>query len=309
MPGEEENTAVQSHRGELLGSRLMLSTRSRVAGAVNGVLRPLNLRVNSLTAQRAEESKSRALARAGYFDAPAFPVLDCFRNSETSPLIEAVPRFSARWDDLADAGRNQVGYSFDNGWFGSPDAEVAYAVVQQYRPNCIVEVGCGNSTKLLRQAITDARLDTRLICVDPQPRSDVRAFATDVFQREVQTLECSELLSWIGAGDVLFIDSSHIVARGSDVVYLLLNVLPRLRAGTLVHLHDIYLPYDYPPDVVAELRWSEQYLVQALLTSTDQYELLWAGHYIQRLRPELHAWLELYAPDRRASSLWLRKLR
>jgi Methyltransferase domain len=307
MPSEDESRAVQSHRRELLGSRLMLSTRSRVAGALNGVLRPLNLRVNSLTTQRAEERKSRALARAGYFDAPAFPVLNCFRNSDGSPLIDAVPCFSDRWTDLSVAERNKVGYSFDNGWFGSPDAEVAYAVVQRYRPNCIVEVGCGNSTKLLRQSIIDARLDTRLICVDPQPRADVREFATHIFEQEVQTLECSELLSWLGPRDVLFIDSSHVAAQGSDVIYLLLNVLPRLRPDVLVHLHDIFLPYDYPPDVVAELRWSEQYLVQALLASTDQYELLWAGHYIQRLRPDLHASLDLYAPERRASSLWLRK--
>lgn len=287
----------------------LLTFRAGVRRALNRVLRPLNVQINTLTAERAEENRVLALAEVGYFDEPVFPVLQSFRNSETSSLPADTHRFGGQLKHLITPEGNQVGFSLENGWFGSPDAEIAYTVCRRYRPRCIVEVGCGNSSKLFRQAILDGGLDTRLICVDPNPRNDVQKMADDLWLRPIESVPPADLASLLAPGDVLFIDSSHKVATRNDVVFLLLDVLPRLAAGTLVHLHDIFLPFDYPRDLLLDERWhwTEQYLVQALLASGEGYEVLWAGHYIQRLCPEIHKRLLLHTPNRRASSLWLRK--
>ena len=93
-----------------------------------------------------------------------------------------------------------------------------------------------------------------------------------------ETLKCN---------DILFIDSSHQIRIGNDVVKLLLDIIPALKKGVLVHFHDIFLPYDYPRQWIIDNRWewNEQYLVQAMLQGSVEFEVLWPGHFLQRTFP------------------------
>ena len=130
------------------------------------------------------------------------------------------------------------------------------------------------------------------------------------YQQRVEELELSTLVALLQPGDFLFIDSSHEFTIGNDVVYLFLKLIPLLPAGVIIHVHDVFLPYDYPRAWIVDERkpWAEQYLVQALLWYSDCFEVLWAGHYLQRTRQDFAAHFP-HATNIRAQSMWLRKRR
>jgi hypothetical protein len=113
----------------------------------------------------------------------------------------------------------------------------------------------------------------------------------------------------LNAGDILFIDSTHVARTGSDVVHEYLEILPRLRPGVLVHIHDIFLPFEYPRDWIMEARffWNEQYLLQALLAHSRAFEVIWPGYLMHRERPEVlaGAFPAYDAARHRPSSWWM----
>lgn len=201
-------------------------------------------------------------------------------------------------------------YTFQNNYFSSPDAEVLYAIVREFRPKNIVEVGSGNSTKIMRQAILDGGLDCKLVSIDPEPRIEISDIVDKKIQKKVEDLPASSLLQVFQPDDILFIDSSHFIKTGNDVVFLYLHLLPKLPAGVLIHIHDIFLPYEYPKNWIIQknLAFTEQYLVQAVLTFGDAFEVLWPGYYLQQTNKNFVTHLP-YSAGRLAQSFWLRKVR
>jgi len=198
---------------------------------------------------------------------------------------------------------------FDQSWFPRLDAAAAYALVRREKPRRIVEVGSGHSTRFMAQAVRDGGLPTRIICIDPAPRASLGRL--DVEHRQMLLQEADPaLFETLSAGDILFIDSSHIAMPGTDVDRLFLDVLPRLGSGTLVHVHDIALPFRYP-EAWAWRSYNEQALVGALLQGQG-YELVFASHYVARkqgaaLSGGILSELPLI-PGAHETSLWLRKL-
>jgi hypothetical protein len=276
---------------------------------INRMLRVLNLRLETLTAERLEARRLGALDRGGHFSRRVFPVARSFESMEVARLLASVDRYRNRFDDFEDPSRNDVGYTFRNAYFGSPDAEVLYAVIRDVRPTRVIEVGSGYSTRIMRQAILDGHLDTRLVCIDPAPRQEITGLADAVHRQAVEAVGDAELFRSLKAGDILFVDSSHEIRTGNDVVFLYLVVLPELAPGVLIHVHDVFLPYDYPSEWVIRHRfgWNEQYLVQAILLFSHAFDVLWAGHFLQSSRAEFGSHFP-HAAGRRAQSLWLRKV-
>ena len=197
---------------------------------------------------------------------------------------------------------------FDQAWFPRLDAAAAYAIVRQTRPRRIVEIGSGHSTRFLAQAVADEGLSTQVTCIDPAPRAALNRLKVrhlPVLLRDANPAEFEAL----EAGDILFIDSSHIAMPGTDVDRLFLDTLPRVAAGVLVHVHDVTLPYSYP-EAWAWRAYNEQLLVGALLQGGG-FELLFASHYaVKDLLPGkaegVVAELPL-ASGAYETSLWLRK--
>jgi predicted O-methyltransferase YrrM len=284
-----------------------MSLPGKLREIVNIGLQPLNMRLTSLTAERAETARLLGLDAAGQFDRPAFSTLPEFTACDPKPLLDAILRSKEKLRHF-DAPSERHGYSFSNSYFTSPDAEVAYALIGLLKPRQIVEVGSGHSTHLLRAAIADGALGTRLVSIDPLPRRSVKAAADHVINERVEQVQTSVILDALYHDDVLFIDSSHEIRIGNDVVILLLNILPALRSGVVVHLHDIFLPFEYPRDWIVDNKWgwNEQYLVQALLQGSAQFAVLWPGHYLQRTYPGFSSYFACRRPGT-ASSLWLRK--
>lgn len=275
----------------------------------NGFLVRFNVRAETLTLASEEARRIDAAAARGDFDQPVYALPDSFRAARYDEILTLLPQFTERFATFRTSGLNDVGYEFGNGYFSSPDAEVLYTVVMTSRPQRISEIGCGNSTKIVRQAINDGGFQCHHRCIDPFPRQEISALADQVIRQKIETIDPSELASELQAGDILFIDTSHEVTPSNDVAYIYGRLLPQIRAGVVVHIHDIFLPYEYPLRWVKDLglSWGEQYIVQAMLTAGDQWEVLWPGYYLQRMLSDFPT----HFPNIRggnAQSLWMRRV-
>jgi len=187
-------------------------------------------------------------------------------------------------------------------WFPRLDAAAAYAMVRALEPQRIVEVGSGHSTRFLARAVADARLETRITAIDPEPRASLEGLKVRWLRQRVQdtALDVFEALE---ARDILFIDSSHQLNPGSDVEFLLQKVLPRLAKCVRVHFHDIFLPDPYPL-AWAWRRYNEQEAVAPLIDKG--YALEFSSHQVRQVSGVL-ARLPLKT-GAIESSLWLTKL-
>jgi len=174
-----------------------------------------------------------------------------------------------------------------NGWLSPFDLASLYCLVALNHPQHYLEVGSGVSTSVARRALRDHQLRTRMISVDPQPRAEIDSLCDEVIRRPLESVDLA-LFDQLAPGDILFIDSSHRVFTNSDVTVVFLEVLPRLQPGVLVHLHDIFLPYDYPPEW-RDRYYSEQYLLAAmLLGQTSRFRIALPNTFVSH-DPELSA--------------------
>lgn len=177
-------------------------------------------------------------------------------------------------------------YYLNNGYFEVIDGAILYTICRHFKPKRILEIGSGFSTYLSARALikNETSPDSEVTVVDPYPNPVIKKGfpgLSRVIAKKVQDIQLCEFET-LGANDILFIDSSHVLKMGGDVQYLFLEVLPRLKKGVIVHVHDIFLPRAYPKEWVLQkfMFWTEQYLLQAFLTFNDSYDVMWAGSYM-----------------------------
>jgi hypothetical protein len=176
--------------------------------------------------------------------------------------------------------------------YGYIEAQALHAVIRHFKPARCIEVGSGVSTFCIKSALGEnATLDCRrcsMTCVEPYPSSKLKHLEdVSLIQKPVQEVPASTF-EQLEAGDFLFIDSSHVVKPGSDVNYLILEILPRLKPGVIVHFHDIYFPYDYPRDLLQNFfSGAESSLLQAFLVFNDHVEILFSLSYLHYLAPSI----------------------
>ncbi len=152
-------------------------------------------------------------------------------------------------------------------------------MLQYSKAKRYIEVGSGNSTKVAAKCIKDHGLATKITSNDPQPRVEMDDLADEVIRWPFEKMDIS-LLSQLEANDILFIDNSHRVLPNSDAMVFFLEILPSLAPGVIVHIHDIYLPYDYP-QFMCDRFYSEQYLLAAfVLANPDKYIPLLPNYFI-----------------------------
>lgn len=199
-----------------------------------------------------------------------------------------------------------------NPWFSGLDLAALHMFIAAGRPARYLEVGSGTSTKIARHAARSVGHALHISSIDPAPRAEVNALCDRVIRQPVEAVALEEF-DELAAGDVLFIDNSHRVFTNSDSVVLLLEVLPRLRPGVLVHVHDIFLPYDYPPEW-SERYYSEQYLLAAWLLAEGPHLAIELPNMFVSKDARLAAMLDpLWAKEhaslqRHGGSFWLRKV-
>ncbi len=180
-----------------------------------------------------------------------------------------------------------------NGTYMAVDAHVYWCLVQHHKPRRIIEIGAHASTMVSTAATASMTAQTGRNCliraIEPYPsdflrREDGRSI--ELIAKKVQDVPL-DLFQELEAGDILFIDSTHVLREGSDVQYEYLEVLPRLKPGVLVHVHDISLPRRYPKVYFDnQVFWNEQYLLQAFLAFNSGFDVVWAGNAMMLAHPE-----------------------
>lgn len=179
----------------------------------------------------------------------------------------------------------------NNNMFGIADAAVLHAMIRHLAPQRIIEVGSGYSTAMLLDTADQAGLDIEITCIEPYPDRLMHILRphdrVSLVSKPVQEVALSSFTS-LEDHDILFIDSTHVAKAGSDVLWLFLHVLPRLRSGVVVHVHDIFWPFEYPETWMREGRdWTEAYLLNAFLCHNNSWDLLFFSSWLWRQHPEL----------------------
>lgn len=262
------------------------------------------------------------LARRGYFipyryaaDLPLpgrispYPALEQIfdgHRREFSGLIDDIEMLAPMLDAINGGPGQQP--RWDQGWFSRLDAAAAYGMAHRLCSARIIEVGSGHSTRFLARAVRDGGFETRITSIDPAPRATTHALDIDHIQCKVHEADPA-LFAELAPGDILFIDSSHILMPGSDVDFILNRIWPNLAAGVVVHFHDIFLPDDYPP-AWAWRGYNEQLGVAPLITA-GAADILFASHYaVTRMSERLAGTVVERLPlmdGAVESSLWLKK--
>jgi predicted O-methyltransferase YrrM len=261
---------------------------------------------------------TRRIPKSLWSQLSALPGVD-MRDQAQVALLASLSAFRNEYAAFPlDRTGNMHDYYVNNRRFESVDGEVLYSLIRQLQPKRLVEVGSGASTLLSAKAVLRNSAEGHLCdftSIDPYPPDELRHNLTGLSRLVVKPVQGVPLdvFTALEGGDVLFIDSSHVVRIGGDVLFEFLEVFPRLRKGVLIHIHDIFLPSEYPEKwVFKEKRfWSEQYLLQAFLSFNDAFEVVWASSYMHLRHPEmLEEAFPSYRRDRRwPGSFWMRKIR
>ena len=209
---------------------------------------------------------------------------------------------------------NQLNYSFSKGPFRSGDAEILYNIVRFLKPKKIVEIGCGHSSLLIQHAIANTLKaeDNYLcqhICIEPYEAGYLSKLDVEFIKKPVEQIDLN-LFESLEDGDILFIDSSHIIRPGGDVLFEYLEILPRLKKGVYVHIHDIFSPNNYLKEWVEDgvNFWNEQYLLEAFLSCNDCFKVVCS---VNLLKNSYYANLKEVCPmlseEREPGSFWMQR--
>jgi predicted O-methyltransferase YrrM len=247
------------------------------------------------------------------------PGLD-MREPEQLSLLDQLGRFRNEYSKftlIQDQGADNNEYYLSNPQYGPVDAEVLYSMIRLQAPKQVIEIGAGYSTLLIargmrRNAEHDPAKRGRLTSIEPYPRPFLRRLdgLDELIESDLQSVPL-ERFQALGPGDVLFIDSSHVMKLGSDVQYELLEIIPRLAPGVFVHIHDIFLPTEYPAVFATEwkLFWTEQYAVQAFLQFNSEFLVMWSSNLMMRRHPQRvgETFPSILSVPNVPSSLWLQR--
>jgi Methyltransferase domain len=245
----------------------------------------------------------------------ATPGVD-WREAEQIALCRDVFAQQARLAFPETEGDDPSEYFALNGQYPPLDAWALEAMLRWLRPTRMIEIGSGFSslvTARVNREFLDGRL--RFTCIEPYPRGflvDGVAGLSDLIVAKVQDVPLAEFES-LRDGDVLFVDTSHTVKTGGDTTWIFHEIIPRLARGVIVHVHDAFLPGDYPDEWVLDgWGWNEAYLLHSFLAFNSAFEILLGVRYMSQLRPDE---LTEAFPDWRTTAqqggaaIWLRKTR
>lgn len=310
---------------------MMRSWRDRaVVGAMRAVPKSLGRHLLFLlqTQPAVADALGYHVRRVHYYDPlPDFSHIDpstAARRREPAAVDFDLPRQRALLDTLA-SRRGEIEaiaaagtFDFANDYFAGFDAAAYYALIRELQPRRVIEIGAGMSTRIADLALQRNRADGRpgdLICIEPfpQPRLTDNMPAITLMKQRVETVPL-ETFDALDRNDILFIDSSHAAKFGSDVCFEFLEVLPRIKPGVWIHVHDIFFPHDYPVPwlVQRRLAFNEQYVLEAFLAFNRAFVPRLANHWLAR---EHHDEAAALAPeavwprvDAGSASFWMQRV-
>jgi hypothetical protein len=207
-------------------------------------------------------------------------------------------------------------FFYRNGFFESGDAEYLYNMIRLFKPARIFEIGSGRSTLLAASALQanrgeDPGYRCEHVCIEPYEVGWLEQLGVNVVRKPVELIDTS-LFSQLEANDILFIDSSHMIRPQGDVLFEYFEILPILKSGVLIHIHDIFTPKDYLDEWIQSVCfWNEQYLLEAFLSYNSEFKIIGALNFLKHHYPDeltaacpvLREQLEFREPG----SFWLRR--
>ena len=224
--------------------------------------------------------------------------------------------YGAELRDVPMEPRSPTEFGYRNGFFESGDAEILYGIIRRGKPRRLYEVGSGWSTLMAAHATArnraeDADYVCEHICIEPYEAPWLESTGVTVLRERVEQVDL-EMFDRLEAGDILFVDSSHVVRPQGDVLRQIAEIYPRLKPGVLVQIHDIFTPRDYPHRWVIDERriWNEQYLLEAFLCDNHRYEIVCALNWLANDHPELLARacpILTHTLPNQPGSLWMRR--
>lgn len=222
--------------------------------------------------------------------------------------------YAAELLTLEDPPGQTPGFRWDNRMFEAGDAELWYSVIRSRRPRRIIEIGSGQSTLVARKAIAanqreDPFYTCEHVCIEPYEAPWLESTGVEVLRERVEQVPL-ERFAALGPGDLLFVDSSHIIRPQGDVLHEYLTLLPSLRPGVLVHVHDIFTPRDYLAEWVLDNQWlwNEQYLLESLITDTNRWTVVLAANYLTHHHlAELQAACPNLRPEQEPGSFYIQR--
>lgn len=212
--------------------------------------------------------------RYGYGKKPhelLYKLIDANRivyEKQIDNILKFKPVFDAIKKTEQEINENEP--TWNNGYLPGLDIVTLYTLLNEFKPKKYIEIGSGNSTKVAKKSIKDNKLETKIISIDPFPRANIDHLADTVIRRPLENLDDLKfIINDLEENDILFIDNSHRCLPNSDAMVCFLDVLPYLKKGVIVHIHDIYLPYDYP-QFMCDRFYSEQYMLAAFIIANPQ---------------------------------------
>lgn len=240
-------------------------------------------------------------------------------SEQISLLREFETKYRLEYDAWPKKPSTYYDFHISQTSFRSVDAQILHCMIRHFKPSQVIEVGSGYSSMITAKALLLNEKGNgnnfNFTAIEPYPNENlikgIPGLKT-VIAKFIQDVDL-KIFKNLQENDVLFLDSTHTVKIGGDVNYEILELLPRLNKGVIVHIHDIFLPYEYPESWITsgERMWLEQYLLQAFLCNNDTYKIIWMSHFMHRKHSELLKnsmnYYEENLPYK--GSIWLQKIK
>ena len=209
-----------------------------------------------------------------------YEIINAHRSDYELILKEAL-KYKEQFWVIKDSSieKDPIKPAWNNGFLPGLDIIAIYAIFANFKPSKYIEIGSGNSTKVAYKAKKELGLTTKIISIDPMPRAEIDSLADEVHRKPFENLDF-DIVDLLEENDILFVDNSHRILPNSDSMVFYMEILPRLKKGVIVHIHDIYLPYDYP-QFMCDRAYSEQYgLAMYLLANPSKYKTIFPNYFV-----------------------------
>lgn len=229
---------------------------------------------------------------------------------EQKSVIKEITRF---YDEIPYLHDNSLRYTFENGSYSYTDGITLFGMIRNIKPKRIIEVGSGYTSALMldvNEVYFDNKID--LTFIEPYPTLLNKVIKEkdrnhcSIITKKVQDVDL-KFFKGLECGDILFIDSSHVVKTGSDLHHIVTRILPILNEGVLIHFHDIFFPFEYPKQWVEEGRnWNENYFINSFLMYNNEFKVILFSHYLHKKHSEIFQDMPL-SKKNTGGNLWIRK--
>ena len=210
-------------------------------------------------------------------------LIDLFKKNEReySQLLKKFLNFQKELSTIPLEKENEISPYWQNEFLPGMDVISLYIMCRLIKPSTYLEIGSGHSTKIAHKAKLEGKLNMKIVSIDPYPRSEIDQLADKIIRRPVEGLSFDNpVFESLKKGDILFIDSSHRILPNSDCAFIYTELIPSLPSGVIIHIHDIYLPYDYPQFMCDRFYNENEFLASYLLSNPNYFDILLPNYYI-----------------------------